>query len=51
MSFVATNVKLQKITCIRMIKTLCDTPKSVSYEVQQSMKTSHEAISEQTINV
>ena len=34
-----------------MMKTHFDTPKSVSFEVPQSMKTSYEAVSEQTTNV
>ena len=34
-----------------MMKINCDTPKSVSFEVQQSLKISCEALSEQTINV
>ena len=36
---------------LRMMKTHYDTPENVSFEVQQFMKTSYEAISEQTINV
>ena len=36
---------------IRMMKTPYDTPENVSFEVQQSTKTSYEAMSEQTINV
>ena len=36
---------------IRMMKTHCDTPENVSFEVQQSMKVSYKAMSEQTINV
>ena len=51
MSFVTINVKLQKYTCIRMMKTHYDIPKTVSFEVQQSMKTSYEAMSEHTIKV
>ena len=39
MSFVTNNVKLQKRTCIRMMRTHYVTPKSVSLEVQQSIKT------------
>ena len=34
-----------------MMKTHYGTPKSISFEVQQSIKTSFEAMSEQTINV
>ena len=49
--FVVTNLKLQKYTCIRMMITLYDTHKNVSFEVQQSMKTPNEAMSEQTISV
>ena len=48
-SFATINVKLQKYTCIRIMKTQYDTPKQVWIEVQQSMKTSYEAMSEQTI--
>ena len=52
MSLGTINVHLQKYTCIRMIIiTHYATPKSVSFEVQESMKTSYEAMSEQTINV
>ena len=50
-SFVTINVKLQKYTCIRMMKTHYDTPKSVIFEVHQPMKTSCETMSEQTFNV
>ena len=50
-SFVTIIVKLQKYTCKRIMKTHYDTPKSVCFEVQQSMKTSCEAINEHTINV
>ena len=34
-----------------MMKTHYNTPENESFEVQQSTKTTHEAISEQTINV
>ena len=51
MLFVTINVKIQNYTNIRMMKTHYDTPKSVSFEVQQSMKKSYEAMSEQTNNV
>ena len=34
-----------------MMNTYYDTPKSVSFEVQQSMKISYEAMIEQTLNV
>ena len=51
MSFVQINVKLIKITSVRMMKTYSVTPKSVSFEVQQSMKTSYKIMSEQTIIV
>ena len=51
MSFVTENVKPQKCTCIRIKKTHYVTPKSVSFEVEQSMKTSYEALIEQTINI
>jgi len=40
-SFVTINVALQRCTCIHMMKTHYDTPKSVSFEVQQSMQTSY----------
>ena len=50
-TFVTINVKLQKYACNCMIKTHYDTPKCVSLEVQQSMKTSYEAVNEQTLNV
>ena len=40
MSFVTFNVALQKYTCIPMMKTHYNTPKSVNFEAQQSMKTS-----------
>ena len=33
------------------MKTHYDTPKNVSFKVQQSMKISYEAVSEQTTNV
>ena len=36
---------------IRKKKTHYVTPKSVNFEVQQSMKTSYEAMNEQTINI
>ena len=36
---------------IRLMKTHYDTPENVSYEVQQSMKTSFEVMSELNINV
>ena len=36
---------------MRMMKTYYDTSENVSFEVQQSMKTSYEAMSEQTNNV
>ena len=49
--FVTIYVNLQKYIRIRMIKTHYSTPKSGSFEVQQSMKTSFEGMSEQTINV
>ena len=45
------NVKLQNYTCSCMMKTHYDTPKNVSFEAQQSMKISYEAVSEQTTNV
>ena len=50
-SFVTNNVKLKNYTCIRMMETQYDTPKSISFEVQQSLKTSYEAVSAQTTNV
>ena len=50
-SFVTINVNLHKYTCIRMMITHYAAPKSVSFEVQQPMKTSYEGMSEQTINV
>ena len=50
-SFVTIYVKLQKYTCIRMMKAHYDIPENVSFEVQQSMKTSYGAISEQPVNV
>ena len=40
-SFVMINVALLKYTCIYMMKTHYDTPKIVSYEVQQPMETSY----------
>ena len=43
-------MKLQKGTYIRRMKTHYDTPKNESFEFQQSMKTSYEAMSEQTTN-
>ena len=43
----ATNICMH----IRMMKTHCDTPENVNFEVQKSMITSYEAVSEQTINV
>ena len=49
-SFVTFNLKLQKYTCIRMLKTHNDSPKSVTVEVQQSVKTSNGVMNEQTIN-
>ena len=42
-SHVTINVNLEKYAYIRMMNTHYDTPKSVSFEVQQSMKTSYEA--------
>ena len=50
-SFVTITVNLQKYACIRIMITRYATPKNVSFEVQQSMKTSYEAMSEQTIDV
>ena len=44
-TFVTINVKLQKYTCTRMLKTYYDISKSMSSEVQQSMKTSYEEMS------
>ena len=51
MSFVTVNVMLQKNTYIRIMKTHYDTPKHISSEVQRYMKTSYEALNEQTITV
>ena len=51
MSFVTINVELQKYTCNRKTQTHHDKPKTISFEVQQYMKTSYEAVSEQTTNV
>ena len=51
LSFVTINVKLQKNKWIRLIETHYVTPKSVSFEIQQSMKTSYEAMSEHTTTV
>ena len=42
---------IEKYTYNRMMKTHYHTPKSVNFEVQQSMKTSYEAMNEQTINI
>ena len=47
-SLVTINVKVLKYTFNRMMKTHYDTHKSVSFEVQHSMKTSYEAMSKQT---
>ena len=47
LTFVTVNVKVQKYTCIHTIETHYDTPKSVTFEIQQSMKTSYETMSEQ----
>ena len=44
MSFETRNVKLQKHTRIHMMKTHYNTPKGVSFEVQQSIKTSCEVV-------
>ena len=44
-------VNLQKCTWIPMMTTHYDTPKNVSFELQQSMKTSYEAMCEQIISV
>ena len=46
MAFVTINVALQKYTCIHMMKAHYDTPESVAFEVQQSVKTSYIVSSE-----
>ena len=38
MSFMTINVKVQKLTRMHMMKTHYNTPKKVSFEVQQSIK-------------
>ena len=50
-SFVPINIKLQKCKCTRMMKIHYVTPKIVSFQVQQSMKTSYEAMIELNIDV
>ena len=50
-SFVTISVKLHKYTCVPIIKTQYDKPKSVSLEVQKSLKTLRKAMSDQTFNV
>ena len=44
-SYVTNDVNLQKKTCLLMMKTHYDSPKSVSFEVQSSMESSYETMS------